>query len=149
MSADFVNPSRNRGRFQKGQSGNPAGRPRGRNKATLEAEALCGGGPARLTRAVVEHALDSGDPGLLRFCLVRLLPLARRRRVELDRAAGRNAVAASLTAALRAVAEGIISPLEGSDIARTLEAHCRTMPGEGSRGWEHRQEMSHGRPCRG
>jgi hypothetical protein len=120
--------TRNPGHFLKVQSGNPAGRPRGaRNKATLAVEALLGGKPARLTREVVEHALDSGDPGLLRFCLVRLLPPARRRRAVLDLAAGSDAgdVVASLAATVRAVAAGVISPLEASDVAKAMKARCR------------------------
>jgi hypothetical protein len=43
--------------FQKGQGGNPLGRPPGaRNKATLIAEALLQGEAAELTRAAIERA---------------------------------------------------------------------------------------------
>src|SRR6266851_295765 len=128
MSNESRNSTPNRGHFRKGQSGNPAGRPRGaRNKTTMAVEALFAGGAPRLTRAVVERALDSGDPALPRYCLVRILPPARRRRVELDRPAGNDAdtIAAALAVIVRAVAEGVLSPLEASGIAKPIAARCR------------------------
>src|SRR5260370_23123077 len=119
----------NSSHFQKGQSGNPAGRPLGsRNKATLAAEALLEGELERLTREAIDRAMD-GDALLLRLCITRLMPAPRGRRVQLDRAGGGNVadVAASLEATIRAVAEGVISPLEASDVAEVIELQRRTV----------------------
>src|SRR6266702_4716507 len=68
---------RGRGRpFQKGQSGNPAGRPRGStNRATRAAELLLDGEATALTRKAIELAL-AGDPTALRLCLDRTVAAA-------------------------------------------------------------------------
>ena len=69
-----------RGRpFMKGQSGNPAGKPKGaRHSATLAAETLLDGEAEALTRKAIELAL-AGDPIALRLCLDRILPPRRER----------------------------------------------------------------------
>jgi Family of unknown function (DUF5681) len=76
-------PGRVRGRpFEKGRSGNPAGRrPSSRNKATLAAAALLWGESEALTRKAVELAL-AGDPTAMRLCIERLLPPCRERTVK-------------------------------------------------------------------
>ena len=62
------------GRFRKGVSGNPAGKPKGtRHRATLAAEALLDGEAEKLTRRAIEKALE-GDASALRLCLERILP---------------------------------------------------------------------------
>lgn len=59
------------GRFRKGESGNPSGRPRGaRNAATLTCEALLDGQAEALTQKAVEMAL-AGDVVALRLCAQR------------------------------------------------------------------------------
>src|ERR1700751_5428740 len=80
------------GRFSKGESGNPAGRPPGaRNKATEAAERLLEGEAEALTRKVVELALE-GDSTALRLCFDRIIPPRRGRPVRLDDVpAGRGA----------------------------------------------------------
>jgi Family of unknown function (DUF5681) len=76
-------PGRVRGRpFEKGRSGNPAGRrPSSRNKATLAAATLLWGESEALTRKAVELAL-AGDPTAMRLCIERLLPPCRERTVK-------------------------------------------------------------------
>lgn len=62
------------GRFQKGQSGNPAGKPKGaRHKTTLAVQALLDGEAEALTRKAVEFAL-AGDTAAMRLCLERIAP---------------------------------------------------------------------------
>ena len=74
-----------RGRsFKAGQSGNPAGRPKGsRNKATLAAEALLEGELEAIIRKLLEKAKE-GDSSALRLCLDRLMPPRRDRSVTFD-----------------------------------------------------------------
>src|SRR5919202_1425186 len=71
------------GRWPKGQSGNPAGRPKGaKNKTTLLAEQLEADGEPLLERRLA-RALE-GDSVALRFCLARLLPPAKHRPVSFE-----------------------------------------------------------------
>jgi hypothetical protein len=129
MPTEIAPSPSNPSHYQKGQSGNPAGRPPGsRNKATLAAEAMLEGELERLTREAIDRAMD-GDPLLLRLCITRLMPVPRGRRVQLDLAGGGDVedVAASLQATIRAVAEGVISPLEATDLAEVIELQRRTV----------------------
>jgi hypothetical protein len=120
---DGVKRRRARGRpFQKGRSGNPAGRPAGaQNRKTLAAALLLDGEAEALTRKAVELALD-GDAMALKLCLERILPLCRERAVQfalpaIDSAAD---IAAAMKAVAAAVAEGAITPGEGETVARIL-----------------------------
>jgi hypothetical protein len=125
-------PSANPGQFRKGQSGNPGGRPRGaRNKATLAIAALLDEAGPRLLQEGIDRALD-GDSLLLRCCIVRLAPAPRGRPVELDLAEGSAAgdVLASMTATVRAMAEGALSPLEANDVAQVIEGQRRAIETE-------------------
>lgn len=63
--------------FVKGQSGNPAGRPKGaRNKATIIAEQLLDGEAEALFRKAIELA-KGGSENLLKACMDRILPVRR------------------------------------------------------------------------
>ena len=61
-------------RFEKGKSGNPAGRPKGsRNKSMLALDAILAGEAEAITRKAIELALE-GDTQALRMCMDRLMP---------------------------------------------------------------------------
>ena len=119
-----------RGRpFEEGQSGNPAGRPKGaRNRTTFAMQALLEGEAEALTRKAIEMAQE-GDPVALRMCLDRLLPVRKDRHVtfdlpEIETTADMPKASAAL---LHAVASGEITPSEAADIGRAVEAHARTI----------------------
>ena len=117
------------GRFQKGRSGNPAGKPKGappRHRATLAAEGLLDGETEALTRKAVELAL-AGDVTALRLCLERILSPRRERPVTFTLPALRSAAdtAAAMAALLAAVADGHIGLAEASEAAKLVDAFVR------------------------
>jgi Family of unknown function (DUF5681) len=127
-------PGRRRGRpFEKGQSGNPAGRRRGsRNKATLAAAALLAGESEALTRKAVEMAL-AGDPTAMRLCMERVLPACRERTVKFSlppidvapkgETCGPSArdISLAMNAVTSALAQGEITPGEAEKIAGVVD----------------------------
>lgn len=119
-----------RGRpFAKGQSGNPAGKPRGaRHKATLAAEALFDGEAEGLTRKAIELALG-GDATALRLCLERILPVRRERPVQFDLPLLRSAAdaPAALAALTAAVAAGQITPGEAAELVKLVTAFVEAL----------------------
>jgi hypothetical protein len=114
------------GRFGPGISGNPNGRPKGaRNRATLLAESLRESEAEALIRALVELAL-AGDKAALRFCVARLIPPLKGRPIALELAQGAEAdPSAVVTASLRAVADGEITPDEALALGRLVELRER------------------------
>jgi Family of unknown function (DUF5681) len=102
--------------FKKGQSGNPAGRPKGsKNKATLFAETMLAGDVEAVTRMALDKAIE-GDGAAQRFFLSRLLAPAKHRRIPLDlpELTGRPArdAAAAYEVVRDALAAGEIAPAE-------------------------------------
>ena len=115
--------------FQQGQSGNPAGRPRGsRNKASILLRDLLDGESTAITRKAIELAKD-GDIAAIRICMERLVPPRKSDPVvfdlpRLDTAA--DAVAA-LSALVAAVATGDLTPSEAADLTKVVDSYVLTL----------------------
>jgi hypothetical protein len=115
------------GRFEKGQSGNPAGRPAGsRNHATLACEALLEGQAEALTQKAVDMAL-AGDTVALKLCLERIYPARKDRPVTFALPPITSARdAADIAAAIaQAVAAGHITPSEAAEFGKVIELYVR------------------------
>src|SRR5260370_16710049 len=123
-----------RGRtFEKGQSGNPAGRPPGLGKRATQAMQLLLDGEAQaLTRKAVELALD-GNTMALRMCLDRIGPPRRERAVPIKLPPVRHAadLAGTMTAIIAAAGEGAISPDQGRRLARLVAVLLRAREARG------------------
>ena len=74
----------NQGRFKPGQSGNPAGRPKGaRHASTLAIEALLDGEGEAITRKAIEAA-KAGDMVAIRLVLDRICPPRKSRPIHIE-----------------------------------------------------------------
>ena len=119
-----------RGRsFKLGQSGNPAGRPRGaRNKTTLAIEALLDGEAETITRKAIELA-KAGDISALRLCLDRIAPPRKDRPVSFDLPSIKSAADATQASAalVAAVASGELTPSEAAELGKLIESYVRAL----------------------
>jgi hypothetical protein len=109
--------------FEKGQSGNPAGKPKGaRHKTTLLAEKLMAGDAQEVVKAVLVKA-KGGDMTAARIVLDRIAPARRDNSVTFELPAIESAVDAAkvLAALLAAVAAGEVTPSEALDVTRVIE----------------------------
>jgi hypothetical protein len=107
------------GLWQPGQSGNPAGKPKGtRHAATKLAEALIDGQATQLVQKAIEMAL-AGDPTAMRLVIDRLCPARRERTVDITLPSIKSAtdLIAAAAALTEATAAGDITPGEAASLS--------------------------------
>lgn len=125
---ETVNTDKIQGRFKKGQSGNPAGKPKGaRHKTTLAVQALLDGEAEIITRKAIELAAG-GDITAIRLCLERIAPAQKDSSVQIDIPAIASVGDSSraLAVIIEAVSHGEITPSEGDALAGLIEK-CRKL----------------------
>jgi hypothetical protein len=117
------------GRFVKGSSGNPAGRPpRARSAAVEAAEAVLDGAAPQLAQKALELALG-GDVAALRLCLRHVVAPRRERAgpVALPPMQDAGDLARVMAAVAEAVAAGELSPAEAADLAQVFGIFARAI----------------------
>jgi len=115
--------------FKPGQSGNPAGRPKGtRNAVTRAVEALLDGEAEKLTRKAIDLGL-AGDMAALRLCVDRIIPPRKDRHVDFALPAMNEPVDAvkGLASIVAAVASGELTPSEASELTKLVEGYARVL----------------------
>jgi Family of unknown function (DUF5681) len=124
------NPERDPdGHWRQGHSGNPRGRPKGaRHHATILAEQLMQGDAEDVVRAVIAAA-KGGDMTAVKIILDRIAPVRKGAPVmfalpELMTAADLPPAIAAVT---RAVAEGTLSPDEGTSVVTILDTQRKAI----------------------
>ena len=119
-----------RGRpFKKGQSGNPAGRPRGSScRATILLERMLADDGADVVKAVIAAA-KGGDMQAAKMIIDRLVPTPRGRRVLIDLPVIKTAedVLEALTATVTAMGDGELAPDEAATVAGVIEVKRRAI----------------------
>lgn len=115
--------------FQKGQSGNPAGRPRGaRNKMTVLAENLFEGDAEDLIKKLIEVAKE-GDVAALRLCIARICAPQRERPVAIELPEMTTAADAvvAMGAIVQAIGAGDLGALEAGELAKVVTGFAQTI----------------------
>lgn len=107
--------------FKRGQSGNPAGKPKGAKDKRTALRALLEPHKAKLVRKAVTLALK-GDTTALRLCLDRIMPPLRAKDAPIHLNAFAGTIAQQGQRVVQALAAGDISPDEASTVMTTLRA---------------------------
>ncbi len=130
MSKQPKNTGRDQvGRFQKGVSGNPSGRPRGsRNRATRLAEAMLEHEAEELMRQAIDLA-KSGDTVALRLCIERLVAKRTERAIQFELPSIREPKDAleAISQIARGVAEGELTAREADALVGLVETMLKAI----------------------
>jgi hypothetical protein len=119
--------------FEKGESGNPAGRPRGaRNRATLLMQNLLADDAEAIGRKAIEMAI-AGDLAAIRLCMDRLAPVRKDEPVAfelppIEKPADIVAATASIVAA---VVAGDLTPSQAAEVSKVIDVHVRALESKG------------------
>ncbi|WP_153146433.1 DUF5681 domain-containing protein [Dechloromonas sp. H13] len=116
--------------FKPGQSGNPAGRPKGcRNKATQTVIALMEGAGEQIVQSVI-RAAQAGDLAAAKMVIDRLAPPLRERPVNLPDFPDTNCIAGINRVSqiiLESVASGELTPGEAATLSAIVEARRKAL----------------------
>ncbi len=115
--------------FQKGESGNPAGRPRGaRNKRTLMAESMFDRDSADIIDKLIRLA-KGGDIAAIRMCIDRICPRHQDRVVALELPPITTAADAvgAMGAITQAIGDGDLGPHEAAELAKVVAGFSQTI----------------------
>lgn len=118
-----------KGKYKKGCSGNPNGKPKGaRNKSTLAAEALLEGSLEKICKKVEEEALN-GNMQAAKMILERFLPPRKDRAIEIALPSINtfDDVLNAIGFIVNAAGQGKITPSEGELLARTVESYAKAL----------------------
>ena len=117
------------GRFQPGQSGNPAGKPRGARHKAVQAMDLLGRNASEEILLAVIQAAKSGDMRAAEIILRRIWPETKGRPVQIDLPAITDAagVSAALARLTEAAAGGEITTDEASALAGLVESQRKAI----------------------
>jgi len=139
------------GRFKPGQSGNPAGRPKGaRHATTLAIEALLDGEAEAITRKAIDAA-KAGDMVAIRLVLDRICPPRKSRpiHIELPPISGVSDVASAQQEVLRATCAGELLLDEAQALSGLIEERRKALETEELeiriQELESKSELSHAR----
>ena len=115
--------------FQRGESGNPAGRPRGaRNKRTLAAESMFDRDGPEIIAQLIKLAKE-GDIAAIRLCVDRICPRPRDRPVsfELPQVSTAADATAAMGVIIQAIGDGELSAQEAADLSKVVAGLSQTI----------------------
>jgi hypothetical protein len=113
-------------KFEKGQSGNPSGKPKGcRNATTILFDELLKANAKELIEKAIEMA-KGGDGPALRLCIERLAPARKDRPVWFDLPEMKEAKDA-VNASAAIVAAGELTPTEAAELSKVVDGYARTL----------------------
>jgi Family of unknown function (DUF5681) len=119
--------------FHKGESGNPAGRPRGaRNRTTVLMQSLLEANAEAIARKAIDLA-TGGDLAAIRICFDRLVPARKDDAVALELPPLKSAADSVNAAAtiVDAVGAGELTPSQAAELAKVVDIYVRALATQG------------------